>query len=114
MQEIIELIAKTYGLVGVFLVLPLIACWALWRDNKELRAEAKKSNEEAAKHIQECNNVVVEAQKQRVVDAQAISAKLIEMVAEQASLTKENILSMNRVSDKLTEWQYKEKILSKG
>ena len=108
MTELLELITKTYGLIGVFLVLPLISSIVLWRDNKSLRDENKKGNEEAAKHIQECNNLVVDSQKQRVLDAQAISAKLLEMMAEQASIMKENILSMDRVNNTLTNikmWQ---------
>jgi hypothetical protein len=102
MQEILELIAKTYGLVGVFLVLPLVSSVVLWRDNKSLRDENKRLHEDSARHIQECNNAVVDSQKQRVADAQAISAKLIEMVSEQASLNKETILSLDRISDSLT------------
>lgn len=86
MEEIITLIAKTYGLVGLLLAAPLVACVFLWRENKALHKEVVTAKGEAT-----------EAQKQRVADAQAVTGKLLEMTKEQASLNMETNVVLERL-----------------
>ena len=97
MEEIIQLILKTYGVLGIFLLLPLGASYLLWKENKALTKQLQTNHEDAAKKIQECNDRIIEAHKARVVDGQAINNKLVDMVSEQSSLNKETILALDKL-----------------
>lgn len=94
MEEILLLVQKTYGLVGVFLVAPVLALVVVWRQNLLLQRETLKAK-----------NEVVEAQKQRVKDAQDISSRLIDLVQEQTGLNTETNLALERIGDALNELQ---------
>lgn len=102
MDELVTLIAKTYGLVGLLIIFPFVACYLLWRENKRITHIVEKNSDETAKRVQECNDKIVEAQKQRVVDAQAITNKLVEIVSEQSALNKETSLSLDRITEILS------------
>jgi hypothetical protein len=91
MEELIQLVVKSYGIIGIILLTPFIALKFLWSEYQKLR-----------KDLAVANDKVVEAQKQRVEDAKAISEKLIEMSSEHASLTKETNHALEQVGDTLT------------
>lgn len=128
MQEIFELILKTYGIAGILILAPFGAAIYLWRDNqslnKDLIASAKESttaakessaklaetqaafvtklaeaHTEFSKKLSEANDKVVAAQVQRVQDAQALTGKLMEIVSEQSSLNKETNNALERLHD---------------
>lgn len=84
MEELIESVQQSYGIVGVILASPLAALIYIWKDNKALQEQ------------------VVEAQKQRVADAQNVSDKLIVMVQEQAGLAKESNIALDRLGNMLS------------
>lgn len=48
------------------------------------------------------SNKLSEIEKARVIDAQTISSKLIEMVGEQSGLNAETNLTLNRIGDMLS------------
>jgi hypothetical protein len=91
MEELIKAIMQTYGLLGIILISPFVALYFLWADNKGLR-----------KQLAEANTKVVKAQEQRVEDVKAIANRLIEMSSENAALTKETNIALDRVGDTLT------------
>lgn len=91
MEDLIQLVTKTYGLVGVILLAPFALMKFLWADNKALRRQLEVANEKV--------NAV---QEKRIEDAKAISEKLIEMSSEHAGLTKETNIALDRVGDTLT------------
>jgi hypothetical protein len=84
MEELIKSVQQSYGLVGVILASPLAGLIYIWRDNKALQEQ------------------VVEAQKQRVVDAQQVADKLIMMIQEQAGLAKETNIALDRLGNMLS------------
>jgi len=94
MEEVVSLIFKTYGIVGVLILAPLVACIYLWKENKAITRES-------AKHIQAVNDRIVAAQNQRVTDAQAITNKLVELVSEQSSTNKETNMALAQLEAKL-------------
>jgi hypothetical protein len=100
-EEIIQLIVKTYGLAGVFLLLPLGMCILLWRDGKDLRKQLQTNYDDAARKIQTCNDRIIEAHKLRVQDSQAVSSQLILMVNEQTELNKDSVLALDKLGDRL-------------
>jgi NACalpha-BTF3-like transcription factor len=102
MNELLELITKTYGLVGLLLAAPFVACYFVWMENKRLTASWEKSFETARTNLQELNDKIVSAQQQRVADAQAITSKLIEIVSEQASVNKETNIALSNLDEKLS------------
>jgi NACalpha-BTF3-like transcription factor len=93
-EEVLLLVYKTYGLVGLIIFAPFIACIYLWRENKAI-------HKETSKQVQVANDRVSAALQQRVVDAQAITNKLVEIVSEQASVNKETNLALERLETKL-------------
>lgn len=84
MEELFKSVQQSYGLVGVILVSPLAGLIYIWRDNKNLQEQ------------------VIEAQKQRVTDAQAVTDKLIVMIQEQAGLAKETNIALDRLGNMLS------------
>jgi hypothetical protein len=85
MEELLLLIQKTYGLIGIFLLMPVLGLIAVWRQNIKLQKD------------------VAEAQKLRVKDAQDINAKLIDIVREQTGLSTETNLALERIGDAMNE-----------
>lgn len=98
MEELLLLIQKTYGLIGVFLIAPVIALIVVWRQNSRLQNDVVKTTKELTGQIGK-------AQDQRVKDAQDINVKLIELVKEQTSLNTETNLALERLGDALNEIQ---------
>lgn len=92
MEEIIVLVQKSYGLLGVFLVLPLVAVIVVWRQNVKLQDKVLKAHEDTT-----------DAHKQRVKDAQEINVKLIDVLKEQTGLNIETNLALERIGDALNE-----------
>lgn len=88
------LVYKTYGLVGLIILAPGVACVFLWRENKNIHGAH-------VRQLQAANDKVAAALQQRVVDAQAITNKLVEIVSEQASVNKETNLALAQLVDKL-------------
>jgi hypothetical protein len=84
-EELLLLIQKTYGLIGLFLVAPIIALVFVWRQNVKLQKDLS------------------EAQKLRVKDAQDINSKLIDIVREQTGLSTETNLALERIGDAMNE-----------
>jgi len=93
-EEIFMLVYKTYGLVGLIILAPGVACVFLWRENKNINAAH-------IRQLQAANDRVSAALQQRVVDAQAITNKLVEIVSEQAAVNKETNLALAQLVDKL-------------
>jgi NACalpha-BTF3-like transcription factor len=94
MEEILTLVYKTYGIVGIILFAPIVACVYLWRENKNIHGAT-------ARQIQASNDKVAAALQQRVVDAQSITNKLVEIVSEQASSNRETNLALERLESRL-------------
>lgn len=87
MEDIVQLILKTYGVAGLIMLSPFVAVVFLWRhcvsQAKEQAAEIARINE------------------QRVAEAKATTEKLIALVSEQSSLNKETNMALERVGDAL-------------
>lgn len=94
MEEIFLLFYKTYGLVGLVVLAPFAACIYQWRENKALHRDT-------ARQIQAAHDRVAAALQQRVIDAQSITNKLVEIVSEQAAVNKETNLALDRLENKL-------------
>lgn len=83
MEELIQLVVKSYGIVGLFLLAPMVGIVYLWRRNNKLDADMSR--------IQEL----------RVNDAKAVSDKMMEIVVEQAGLNKETNIALDQVRELL-------------
>lgn len=97
MDEIIALIVKTHGLVGVVFIAPYAAAVYLWANTLRLNKDLVLT----AKELAGSKNEVIEAQKQRVQDAQMISEKLMVLVSEQSGLNKETNIALDQVREML-------------
>lgn len=81
MEDIIQLVTKTYGIAGLIMLSPFAAVVFLWRYSIAQAAELAKVNE------------------QRIADAKAISEKLLMMVKEQSTLNQQTNSALERVGD---------------
>lgn len=84
MEEVIQLIAKTYGVAGLIMLSPFVAVVFIWRHSILQGKELARINE------------------QRVVEARAIIDKLIVIVGEQSALNKETNIALERVGDMMS------------
>lgn len=96
MEEIFLLIQKTYGVAGLILLSPFAGLVIVFRHNIRLQTA-----------VVEATRGEVDAQKQRVKDAQDVNVKLIEVIKEQSSLNTETNLALERIGDALNEIQSK-------
>ena len=94
MEELFTLIYKSYGLVGILVISPVVACIYIWRENKALHLAT-------ARQIAVSHDRVAAALQQRVEDAQSITNKLVEIVSEQAAVNRETNLALDRLETKL-------------
>jgi hypothetical protein len=83
MEEILQLILKTYGVVGLLIAAPFIAVVFLWKENKVLRKDLES------------------VQQKRVEDNKEVTKSVLEVAKEQSSLNKETNLLLERMSDTL-------------
>jgi hypothetical protein len=91
MEELVQLVFKSYGIVGLLLVAPLVALKFMWAHAKDLQVQ-----------LQAANDRVNDVHGQRVKDAQQVAEKLIVMVQEHAELSKETNMALDRVGDMLS------------
>lgn len=84
MEELITLILKSYGIIGLIMCSPFVAVVFLWKNVIALHKELYKVHE------------------MRINDAKAVSEKLMMIVQEQSSLNKETNLILERVGESLS------------
>lgn len=99
MDELVNAIVKSYGIIGLFMVAPIVAVVYLWRDNIRLN---KALSELAQKHtdtVDALGQRVVAAQEKRVEDSKGLTGQLMAMVGEHAASSKEQTLALDRVGD---------------
>lgn len=99
MDEIIQLIIKTYGIVGIILLIPLFGIGWVYKDNRKM---SKEHDKDIKILTQTWEDRLERLHNQRVMDAQAITAKLVEIVSEQSGLNKETNLALSRISETMT------------
>jgi ubiquinone biosynthesis protein COQ9 len=93
-EQLFELVFKSYGIVGLIILAPLVALKYMWNHSKELQT-----------HLQTANERVNETHSRRVEDAKEIAGKLMAMIAEHAELSKETNIALERVGDMLSVLQ---------
>lgn len=93
---------KSYGVIGLFMIAPILSTIWLWRDNVRLNNEMRTMTKEFAATVDEIGKRVVIAQEKRVDDSQSISNKLVDMVSEHAAASKETTLALDRIGDMIS------------
>lgn len=94
MEELVQLIVKTYGVAGLIMLSPFAAVIFLWR-------HYIKVVEKHHKAIEDLQNKLHDLNQKRVDDAKAITERVITLVGEQSSLNKETNMALERVGDAL-------------
>jgi hypothetical protein len=100
--SVIELITKTYGLVGLLMLSPIMACIFLFRENQKLHKEQLDAMTTLANAIQTSNELALEAQKMRVTDAQSVAQKLLDAMMKQTETNKETNIVLNLLNQELS------------
>lgn len=99
LAELLNAIVKSYGLIGIFMLTPVVACVFLWRDNVRLNKEIKQLVEKHSESIDEVGKRVAAAHEKRVEDSQKLNTELVKLVAEHSASAKETTLALDRVGD---------------
>lgn len=99
MEEVLLLILKTYGIVGVIILLPYAGMVYLWRYIQRQHKNALEQAERYSKFADEAGNRVSVVQEKRISDAQGLSNKLMDLMTERSSLDKETNLALDRIGD---------------
>lgn len=95
MDELLDLLLKTYGIAGFLVLLPAVAAWLFWKQNNKLHAEVVQQMTVAL----EAQKQRVEDQAARVADTERMMAKLLEIVREQTALNTETNSILARLSE---------------
>jgi hypothetical protein len=90
-EELVQLVFKTYGIVGLLLIAPLVALKFMWNHTRDLQVQ-----------LQAASDRVNGVHDQRVKDAKEIAEKLMDMIQEHAALSKETNMALDRVGDMLS------------
>lgn len=93
--DLLELIVKTYGIVGLLILAPFVSTVALWR---AYAGVAKLLSEQSTTALT-IESKRVEDAKARVVDTERMMLKLMELVKEQTALGTETNSTMERLHD---------------
>lgn len=121
MTELLELITKTYGLVGLLIVAPVASTVYLWRHIVKVQAdlvsrdaaflsqlvtaheksvsELKLLHQSRIDDVARVSGLVMEVQEKRVSDAQIVVAKLITTISDQTAMNSETNLALERMGD---------------
>jgi methyl-accepting chemotaxis protein len=95
LEELFQLILKTYGVAGVLILLPVLACIVLWGRVKELQTQLQEASVAAI----DAQKARVADQNKRVEDTERMMGKLLEVVREQTSLNTEVKAVLERLSE---------------
>lgn len=95
MEELVQLVIKTYGIIGLVMLSPFVGIMVLWRYHVKMQDKNHKSNEELQNKLNELN-------QKRVDDSKAIIDKLLLVAGEQGALSKETNMALDRVGDLLS------------
>jgi len=99
MDELLQAIVKSYGIIGLFMLSPIVATVYLWRENVRLNSEMKALSAAQVSQVDQLGQRVVAIQDKRVEDSKGISEKLMMMVSTHAESAKEQTIALDRVGD---------------
>ena len=94
MEELFQLVVKTYGLAGILMLAPVVALKLMWNHAKDLQSKLEAAQERV--------NAV---HAQRVTDAQQVAEKLMRVMQEHSELSRETNIALDRVGDMLSVLQ---------
>ena len=92
-EDLVTLILKTYGIAGVLILAPFVACFLLWRGNTVLQAQVVAQAALVAAAEKERGN----DQNKRVTDTERMMEKLLLVVREQTALGVETNSMLERL-----------------
>lgn len=113
MTELVELISRTYGIVGLLILAPFASTVYLWMYIVRTRDAMLAQSTEFIRQMSELNQLRIDdmsrassqvssVQEKRVSDAQEVVNKLITTVSEQTAMNAETNLAIERVGDFLS------------
>jgi uncharacterized protein involved in tolerance to divalent cations len=102
-DELVQAFVKSYGIVGLIIIAPVVGMVYLWRENIKLNTEMRVMAAEYAKRIDEMGQRVVAAQEKRVDDSHNITTQLVDMISEHSGAQKETNLALDRIGDMVSD-----------
>ena len=108
MGELLQLVWKSYGLVGFLILLPVAACWLLWKQNQSLHKEVARQSSAAFDVQRQRTN----DQSKRLADYERMMETLVHLVKEQSALNADTNSVLTRLNE--TVERLERHILSNG
>ncbi len=110
MEDLFQLVLKSYGIVGILLLLPVAACVVLWKQNLVLHAEVVAQSA-----------IALDAQRQRSTDQSArvkdnerMTERLMDIIKEQTELNTEINGVLSRVVETVERLERQTLLSSRG
>lgn len=105
MEELVQLIVKTYGIVGIILLTPTVGCVFLWRHyihKERLHSESEKQWSEKIEQLGKGHSEKIESlQQKRIDDVKALSDAVQKIATEQSGMNRETNMLMERINETL-------------
>lgn len=102
MEELVQLIVKSYGVVGLIMLSPLVGIVYVWRHSHQIQSAA---DTERAKMQESLNQV----NEKRVNDLKEISERLVKVISTNTSTTAETNILLERLGSYLSSAQQAKK-----
>jgi len=94
MEDIFQLILRTYGIAGLLILLPVLASVVLWKANREMQDKLLAQTTVAL----DAQKSRVEDQSRRVEDTERMMQKLLDVIREQTALNAETNAALERLA----------------
>lgn len=98
MEEIIQLVVKTYGIAGVILLTPTAGCVFLWRHYVAKEKEWRGEREALVEKLEASHT-------KRIEDVKALGEGLRSIASEQSGLNTETNLALERINETMASLQ---------
>lgn len=96
MDHLLDLVVRTYGIVGIIILAPYFACGFMWR---EIRAQAVKIEDKN----KELLDKLTDLQNKRLDDAKHLATKMADVSQAQSLSSSETNMTLQRISDIISE-----------
>lgn len=98
MEELFQLVAKTWGIAGIILLTPTAGCVFLWRHYVAKEKEWRQAEKEWVKKLEDIH-------AKRVEDVKSLGEGLRAIAIEQSGLNKETNMALDRISETMSSLQ---------
>lgn len=102
MEELVQLIVKSYGIVGLFMLSPLVGIVYVWKHSHKIQQDSDSKIKELQEKLNKTN-------EDRVNDLKEMSERLLKVISSNTSTISETNMLLERLGDYMSSQMKKEK-----